>query len=796
MALTNLYVFNYNNYLNRIAKKEDTLASYGEPVYRALNVNFTPGDGVNTVFTMGKADYNGSGDYVIECDNNEAILSRWFLNHRERTRQGQWNLTLRRDVVADNYNDILNCPMIVERGMVNYNNPLVFNDEGFTFNEIKQQEILLTDTKNNFPYLVLYCAKNMEVKNDIVVKADFTTQPDIEISQPLANSIYNPDTYDGKSYKVNLELYFENLRGSLKEINYNANSDGNRSIRIVGTGRVYPYLSTAEAEFDLPDVFNSLNEGLSMTDLLTTVRATESSSISAETETAFNNIISKGSAILRDSQGAYYRITITKTEKSGGSRWLKPEDGSVYSFLNTSMTNIYPTWRSNASESVPGIISYPFKLDNNYYEYQVTAAPLESLDFTVDVDPTGKVTTEDSECNIMLFPYGDVVTWKNGIKLRNIDKEVQLSIARAIAQKYTNSVIYDMQLLPYAPSSISRAVTNDIIDASELSENQYTEFEYDDIVRGVCFWCDSANFTLDIQKTLTVEKTALDYKIDSNCNKYRLCSPNYNGIFEFNAAKNGDVNFFNIDVTYRPYNPYIHINPNFKSIYGTDFNDARGLICAGDFSLPILGDSFAQYELNNKNYVNVFNRSIEHMDFNNNLANMQAGWTTATGTVSAAVQGGATGAILGGGPWGAAIGATVGGTASLIGGLADYGILQNQQKEDRDYTIDNFNYQLGNIKALPYSLNKVSPLTYNNKIFPFIEVYSCTDEEKQILANKIKYRSMKLNVIDTISNLKANYTEDNDLHFYQGTVIMSETSTKSTHELYELFEELKKGVFI
>ena len=781
----------YNNYYNRIIKVGSYI-SYIDQTF--LNVNFNPNDGLNTEQIVNWSN-SWTPDYMLEEDDNGNIVSRWFVLDWQRVRGKQYRAKLKGDLIADNYTNVLECPMIINKGMVNYDNPLVFNNEGMSFNEIKQQEIPLTDNRNNFPYIVVYCAKNAEVKTGITVKADFTTKADIEINQPLANSIYNPDTYSGKSHKVNLELYFENLRGTLKEINYNASSDGNRSIRVAGTGTVYPYLSTAEAELNLSDVFNSLNAGLSMSDLLSAVRLTEFNTISVETETAFNNIISKGSAVLRDSEGAYYRISINKTEKSGESKWLKPTDGSVYNFLNTAMTNIYPTWRSNAGESVPGIISHPFKLDNNYYEYQVIATPMEDLDFTVSFDPTGKVTTEDSECNIMLFPYGDVVTWRNGIKLRNIDKDVQLAIARSIAQQ-SSGAVYDMQLLPYAPSSISRAVNNDIIDASNLSENQYTEFEYDDMVRGVCFWCDSANFSLDIAKPITVNKTAIDYKIDSNCNKYRLCSPNYNGAFEFNAAKNGDVDFFNIDVTYRPYNPYIHINPNFKSLYGTDFNDARGLICGGDFSLPITGDAFAQYELNNKNYLNVFNREIQHMDFENNINNTNAIASAIAGTFTGAAAGAATGGISTGNPYGAAIGAMVGGVASGIGGLVDYSLLQQQQKENKDLAMDMFNYKLGNIKALPYSLNKVTPLTYNNKIFPFIEYYTCTDEEKEILRNKIKYNGMTLNTIGTISDVKANYTEDNDIHFYQGTPIRLHTDKLSADEVYEIFSELQKGVYL
>lgn len=80
---------------------------------------------------------------------------------------------------------------------------------------------------------------------------------------------------------------------------------------------------------------------------------------------------------------------------------------------------------------------------------------------------------------------------------------------------------------------------------------------------------------------------ALSMKVSNECDKYRLCSPNWSNFFDFSLAKNGGtVMSFNVDCSYKPFSPYIHINPDFKGLYGRDFNDARGLICGGEFSLP------------------------------------------------------------------------------------------------------------------------------------------------------------------------------------------------------------------
>ena len=61
---------------------------------------------------------------------------------------------------------------------------------------------------------------------------------------------------------------------------------------------------------------------------------------------------------------------------------------------------------------------------------------------------------------------------------------------------------------------------------------------------------------------------AVDIKVSDACDMYRLVSPNYNGQFEFSLAKNGSINYFNVDYNYKPHTPYIHINPDFAGLYG------------------------------------------------------------------------------------------------------------------------------------------------------------------------------------------------------------------------------------
>lgn len=73
MAKSNIYIYTYNNYFNRIVKKESSLANYGTPEYVLTNTNFDYADGVSTSHVF---NYNGNGDYLIVTDEENNILHR------------------------------------------------------------------------------------------------------------------------------------------------------------------------------------------------------------------------------------------------------------------------------------------------------------------------------------------------------------------------------------------------------------------------------------------------------------------------------------------------------------------------------------------------------------------------------------------------------------------------------------------------------------------------------------------------------------------------------------------------
>ena len=169
----NLEFFTFNNYYNRIIKKYNTIAEY-EAVVPSTNtahyydINFNPNDGVNTEVVVDTKNFSGSWvpDYLVVYDDtlqaSEAIQSRWFVIEWVRLRNGQYQATLHRDVIADNLTALQNAPIYVEKATVpNETDVAIYNQENLEVNQIKQSEILLRD-RTNSAWLVGYFAKKID----------------------------------------------------------------------------------------------------------------------------------------------------------------------------------------------------------------------------------------------------------------------------------------------------------------------------------------------------------------------------------------------------------------------------------------------------------------------------------------------------------------------------------------------------------------------------------------------------------------------------------------------------------
>lgn len=365
---------------------------------------------------------------------------------------------------------------------------------------------------------------------------------------------------------------------------------------------------------------------------------------------------------------------------------------------------------------------------------------------------------------------------------------------------------------PYKPSVPDTEISSDdlVIDIEDYDPDDYAYGGWMTAGTGLYYGIpvdsvDSPTATMSFTGTVTLKApyyspyNAMDKKIANECDIFRLTSPNYNGMFEFKKVKlDGGIQKIDADITMKPFTPYIKVNPNLQgSYYATqDYEDSTGLICGGDFSLPMLSDAFTNYALNNKNYQNAFDRQIQNLDVNARISREQLDFQGLMGTIMGGFTGSAAGLSAGmktGNPYVAAGMAVAGGIAGnvlpAVGWQKDKDWLQAQMTEARDFKTDMFNYQLGNVQALPQSVTKSSPLSYNNKIWPILEYYTCKDKEKDLLRNKIKYNGMTIMAIGALKD----YATTNG--FLKGQMIRLENLDDDSHVAQAIYEEVNKGFY-
>lgn len=338
-----------------------------------------------------------------------------------------------------------------------------------------------------------------------------------------------------------------------------------------------------------------------------------------------------------------------------------------------------------------------------------------------------------------------------------------------------SGALYDVQLLPYAPPHAS---SGDI------------PFQFNRTL----LRADSCDFSFD--KTIDLglmsigSHDASDAKVANQCERLRISSPGEASSFEYTPFKAGAYktggNIFTVKCTYRPINPYIHVVPkNFSNLYWQTFNkDQRGLIVSGDFSLPTTTDQWQTYMINNKNFINSFNREVETIELQNK-------WGLAT-DIASAVGGAVSGATMGGALGGVG-GAIAGGVGSAIAGAV--GVVGNQQlREDAlDLKKDQFRYSLQNIRALPVLLNRTSSYVIDSQVCPYVQLYSCTATEKQAVRDKIKWNGMKVGRIGTFQTYWG-YLETYAM--YMKCKLIRINIKDDYHVISEIGKELDKGFYI
>lgn len=778
---------NWNLYSNRIVKhissldlRDFFLANPNVEYEMQTNVNFMISDGVETTQII---KVNGFiPDYLIVADKSGIIKHTWFILECIQISGSQYKTILRRDLINDFYEQTLDAPCFVEKAKLPTTNPLIFNSEGMRFNQIKKEEYLLKDS-SKVAWIVGYVSRPNEGAEDIAINTAGEIDYDATLEgwefNDLLNTYIVPSPNEwvfSMPYVLNYTVFSENntriVRADSEITNIQYDGEGNSNTR------PFAYLRDNTINQNVLDTtYKEIYENAFLSYAQQLKEALDNGYIDNEfaivSQIKINNAV--GKILYSTTEDKYYRVAIS--------------DGPTHSLLlDANPTSALGVVFKNINNEIAAMINASGgdatlnEAYTNYGEILLTDISLKVL--TLQEIPSAQLTTKisvgrntlnDAPYDMFCIPYGEI-----NIGNEKSSQFVALKVAQKIAEQL-GSNLYDMQLLPYCP--YPQAIVNGTINIATLAENidynLITTSGEEQEIKSILLWSKFSNGRVIIPFNYFVK----DVKVENECDTWRITSPNYQGIFEFSASKNNGIEFFQVDYTYRPYNPYIHVAPNWGGLYGANYNDARGLICGGDFSVAIISDAFRQYEINNKNYQNIFDRQIKNLDVQRRYQLVNETANAITGTAQGAVLGGVAGGVGG---------AIAGGVASAIGGIADIGISQALYKENKSYQTDLFNYNLQNVRALPDSLSKISSITYNNKLYPFVEYYTCTEEEKDALKLKLKYNGMTVMKIDKIKN----YIYPGEQNFLQGQIIRIENLNEEDHVARMIYEEIKKGVFL
>lgn len=774
---------NYENYYNRRCLPPKRLVDdYRDYIIHVTpsSINFNPNDGINTELVV---NWDGEHpNYLLINEIGGLVASRWYVLEATHLRSGQLRLSLRRDLFADYYDDVLYAPAMIERGRLSAYDPYIFNDEGIRFNQIKTNEWLLKD-ETQIPWLVGYMVTETDT-NSITIPSATPVQADYNWSDTLDTWYYYSFPIQdlanvGVGYRIRGNSY--NTIDATSEIIINV--DGTTSYteypEILEPGLIFndpSNIVTLQIEQRLPQTKPSIDSIAKQCFL--------ASKPDFSNQAVLNLFKTYNDKLLQTTDGLW-KMKLVVDENFSISYPLQDTTNPTFAALR------------NLTDNIPSILGTP---NENTYDVRAIgkAWRLDFEEYTAASSYVIPISNQrrrvsDAPYSMFAIPFGEISIDYSSASSIKADKWAGLSSAIYMAEKL-GSQLYDLQILPYCPireivgSRLNLRNSVEGVDYSIINQN-IGQGETSPV--SMIFWASSTQFSFDITR---LELPPYDPKVTNQCTMRRLCSPNYSAIYEFNEAKLKGIAGFNVDCAYKPFSPYIHVWPKggIGSLYGEDFNDPRGLICSGDFSVSRVTDAWIEYELSNKNFQNIFNRQIETMELTHNVRRSEQIANMIVGSVGAGATGAGGAAMFGLGGVGMGITAAASTAASIGAGIVDITIQDRLSENERDQAGDMFRMSNENIQARPDTLTKVSAFNPNNKFFPVLETYSATEQEIAAFQNFIQWNGMKVGRIGTVNEFIWP-----DESYIQGRIIrFPDTLRDDAHIALEINNELMKGVYM
>lgn len=822
-----VYFYKFNNYYNRIIKKYDTIADYGDPLATQTDCNFVHGDGINTSFTLNKGTtLLDTPDYVLVLDYNNNI-SRWFVINSFKSRNGQDLLTLRRDLVADFFDDVLKrSPSLIRKGYVDNTSPFIFNNEGVQYNKIKREEVLIKD-ESNCSYIVGFFANNAfpsgatvngTIKDDNYAYSftDLASFPYSDYVEGAGNS-HTQEAKICRNNSVNTRTFYA-LKNSGRRVisasqTWNAEMFFNKSNFSLptGTSPLYATSFNGKIYYNTDAMSNNVR-------LKSDANVDGAGGFTADRNQAFTNYYSIMSSNMNydDATLTLSVETIFGLQKSlydalNAYNGKKIKLGStVYDceivitspVLETKTSALNPNiaWNS-VLEKINSYIPTSLQLSNSVGSLrELDYVSSSNKQYTVDdirlllqtqqvylqfseaaTDISTTVDTPSNRTHLSEQPYDMFVLinesnipYKIGTTDYVSNHEININMAQAICEA-AGGAAYDVQIVPFNP--IRGAILADGT-INWLNYDSHAIKDANNNVVGHYILCSSADLKFTLEKD-ELKFNPSDYKLDYNTRQYRLCSPNQETIFDFSPSVNGGIDTWEVTANYRPFASYIKIQPTWKSWYGeATYNgstDFRGLVYNSSLCVTQLNDAWSNYVSNNKNFQQLFDNQIntltKQQSIELNAMEETLGWRSYTGMPISSI-------------------------ARVIGGSKDIEMQRELNNVALSKLNTDFKYQLDNIQSMPHTIKKLTNINGDTRVFPYIEIYGCSEDEEKSFNLKMKYTGYTI----MTTGYCWDYLKVGEETFIQADLIRLDLSfseeTADNHMAVEIAAELDKGLYI
>lgn len=756
--MDNYYHDNYELLLNNLLLKVEFECK--------VNLGVTNGVIVENNFS---GDFSKVNCAIIEHETQGThvykILKKTFI------KRNLYRVTLIKDIVSSNYDTILRSPITVSRLGLNRSifNPLLFQKEVMELSEVKTEQRLLGELGGvkSYGYVAIWARESLNGTD-----VEWVSTPRKAVDYDLAvDSIEDMPVLKLKR-KVN------SARGSSFVVSRRSGSVGNNISFVVSKQNN----NDAEGSYEVTEL--NLQQADVVTDgviALNEALKRYKDSLTLEDFNDYGDIGQlNGKTVYERNSGRLYEMNLTSKNRSKRSYYTEDE-------LRLIMGTSIVSYKENV-----------FQIYSETCEYYELSLLSEIPTITKKLSSYSNAIDQPFQLFYIPIIEGANILYENERYIS--DKLITESMLYDLISKYSGTAgkLLDVQVLTYAPIEgfnanwNSRDLTFDAKGARDvitidkviipLYEVLYTSYK------------SSVSFN---------EIIVTDYKIEQT-KKYLLTSPSGASNYEFSVAKNKGLTGLNVSVDIRPYSSFHRIVPLYKELYGGNYSDTRGLIYQEDMSLTVTTSAWETYKRQNVNYLASFNAEQDYKrsqlsinqeanwgnyGFDSSKRLIQAGVEAATFAATAVAQDawfGVKGAISGGVGAAAIMGGAVVGEAIEAGQLAYNNAMDKKLLAlNIEYARQQFNYNIGNIKAIPENVEKVSGIFTVNNLVPYLQVFAPTPNEVIYFNNYLDLYGVNIGMILYLEGVSFNYL--------QGTIVKLAVSLPN-EEYEELQAQLMRGI--